>query len=91
MSAMYYVTAFAAGLAITLQTTLNSQPAKGFGETFATSVLRIGVKCSARSFKRRSTGNPSHSGEVLTGMKAVTTGSKGDCKLAILGPAKAEG
>ncbi|MDP1465782.1 DMT family transporter, partial [Klebsiella pneumoniae] len=31
MSAIYYVIAFAAGLGITLQTTLNSQLAKGLG------------------------------------------------------------
>lgn len=39
MSAIYYVIAFAAGLGITLQTTLNSQLAKGLGGDSVTAAL----------------------------------------------------
>lgn len=39
MSAIYYVIAFAAGLGITLQTTLNSQLAKGLGGDPVTAAL----------------------------------------------------
>ncbi len=39
MSAIYYVLAFAAGLGITLQTTLNSQLAKGLGGDPVTAAL----------------------------------------------------
>ncbi|MCE0490880.1 DMT family transporter [Pantoea sp. Mb-10] len=39
MNAIYYVLAFVAGLGITLQTTLNSQLAKGLGEDPVTAAL----------------------------------------------------
>ena len=47
MSAIYYVIAFAAGLGITLQTTLNSQLAKGLGGDPVTAAL---FSCTAGAF-----------------------------------------